>query len=139
MPIRASRWPRKFVTLRSLKVTVPVITGSRPVTALSSVDLPAPLGPITATTSPGPTSMLTPDTIGAPPYPAATSSSRRTGPGRSRPTATLSPWASGRDGPPPEPGLSDEVGIEHLLIGTDRGHGALRDHPSLGHHDDGVA
>jgi len=49
------------------KVTVPVMTGSLPVTALSKVDLPAPFGPITETTSPGPTLMLAPETIAAAP------------------------------------------------------------------------
>ena len=93
----------------SLKVTVPAITGSRPVTALSKVDLPAPFGPMTETTSPGPTLMLTPDTIAAPPYPASTPVRRRTAGCRSR-----SPDA-----------LSDEIGIQHLLIGTDVGHGSL--------------
>jgi hypothetical protein len=43
------------------------MTGSLPVTALSKVDLPAPFGPITETTSPGPTLMVTPDTIAAAP------------------------------------------------------------------------
>ena len=93
----------------SLKVTVPAITGSRPVTALSKVDLPAPFGPMTETTSPGPTLMLTPDTIAAPPYPASTPVRRRTAGCRS-----CSPGA-----------LSDEIGIQHLLIGTDVGHGSL--------------
>src|SRR5580704_16974975 len=136
MPIRASRCPRRFVTLRSLKVTVPVITGSRPVTALSRVDLPAPLGPMTETTSPGPTLMLTPDTMGAPPYPAAMLSSRKIGCGRSRSPGA---WLPAGGGAPPGEGLSDEVGIQHLLIGTGVRHGSLRYHPSLGHHDDGVA
>ena len=35
--------------------------------ALRPVDLPAPFGPLTETTSPGPTLMLTPDTIAAAP------------------------------------------------------------------------
>jgi hypothetical protein len=56
-----------FVTSRPPKVIVPVMTGSLPVTVLSKVDLPAPLGPMTETTSPDPTLMLTPDTIGAAP------------------------------------------------------------------------
>jgi hypothetical protein len=56
-----------FVILRSPNVIVPVMTGSLPVTVLSKVDLPAPLGPMTETTSPGPTLMLTPDTIAAAP------------------------------------------------------------------------
>jgi hypothetical protein len=56
-----------FVMSRSPNVTMPAMTGSLPVTALSKVDLPAPFGPITETTSPGPTLMLTPDTIAAAP------------------------------------------------------------------------
>jgi hypothetical protein len=43
------------------------MTGSLPVTVFSKVDLPAPLGPMTETTSPEPTLMLTPETIGAAP------------------------------------------------------------------------
>jgi hypothetical protein len=66
-PSRASRCPRMFVMSRSPNVTVPVITGSRPVMTLSRVDLPAPLGPMTDTTSPGPALMLTPDTMTAGP------------------------------------------------------------------------
>src|SRR5215472_6600413 len=125
------------------KVTVPVMTGSLPVTALSKVDLPAPFGPITETTSPGPTLMLASETIAAAPYPAATSWRCRTGGGRpASPGGWCPAGLSGRRGGwpgAPGGGLSDEVGIQYLPVGAYLGHGSLGDHPPLGHHDDRVA
>src|SRR6266436_5175254 len=53
----------------------PVASGTRPVIALKSVVFPAPFGPITATTSPGATSRLTPDKALSPPKPTDTSRS----------------------------------------------------------------
>ena len=47
-------------------VTVPLVGRSRPAMRLSSVDLPLPDGPMTATASPGASSRLTPSTAGWP-------------------------------------------------------------------------
>jgi hypothetical protein len=54
---RSIRWPAT--------VTVPLVGRSRPAIMFSSVDLPLPDGPITATASPGAICMLTPSTAGA--------------------------------------------------------------------------
>ena len=41
------------------QLTCPCTTGARPMIALSTVDLPAPFGPMTATTSPSSTPRVT--------------------------------------------------------------------------------
>ena len=51
---------------RPATVTVPAVGRSSPAMRLSSVDLPLPDGPMTATTSPAPTSMLTSASAGRP-------------------------------------------------------------------------
>src|SRR5688572_31088983 len=53
------------------KRTSPAERGISPITAFSVVDLPAPLRPSSATTSPGATSSATPNRTCALPYPAS--------------------------------------------------------------------
>ena len=50
----------KTTLLRALSGLLPALTGNRPDTALSSVVLPAPLGPSSATTSPAAMERSTP-------------------------------------------------------------------------------
>jgi hypothetical protein len=52
---------------RPATVTVPMVGRSSPATRLSSVDFPLPDGPMTATTSPAATLMLTSSSAGATP------------------------------------------------------------------------
>ncbi len=52
---------------RPATVTVPAVGRSSPAMRLSSVDLPLPDGPMTATTSPAATPMLTPASAGGAP------------------------------------------------------------------------
>ncbi len=63
--------------------TWPPVGASRPPARLSSVDLPEPLGPMTATSSPAWTSMLTPASartaVVSLPWTRLTSASRRIG------------------------------------------------------------
>ena len=66
MPLVTS-WSARWLVMSSpLSVTVPVLIFTRPNSALSSVDLPAPLGPMMPTSSPSwqyrsaPLRMLTP-------------------------------------------------------------------------------
>src|SRR5215469_14548428 len=71
MPIRSLRKRASPVSLsESIRcpatVTVPLVGRSRPAIRFSSVDLPLPDGPMTATDSPAATSKLTPSTAKAP-------------------------------------------------------------------------
>ena len=60
IPLRA-RWMAPCrVTSAPSRVMVPLRAGTRPATTLSSVDLPAPFGPMTVTISPAPTAISTP-------------------------------------------------------------------------------
>src|SRR6266536_334681 len=73
LPLR-TRWPRT--------VTLPSLSGCTPSTALRSVDLPEPLGPSTATSSPAPTERSTPcQTVRPPSRTAAFSTRTATAPG----------------------------------------------------------
>src|SRR5262245_16020221 len=68
----------------------PRASGTSPVTALKSVVLPAPFGPITATTSPAATVRLTSDRAASPPNATDTSASDNScGPGRLRVSNTV--------------------------------------------------
>jgi hypothetical protein len=72
MPICCRRNRATPVSLRlSIRspatVTVPRVGRSRPATRLSSVDLPLPDGPMTATASPAAISSRTPSSAGLPP------------------------------------------------------------------------
>ena len=60
-------------------VTVPAVAGRRPLTTRSTVDLPAPLVPRRATTSPSETSRSTPNRTGTLPYAASTPRQRERG------------------------------------------------------------
>ncbi len=55
------------------RYTDPVMRASSPLSALIRVDLPAPFGPMTRTTSPGAAWTDTPRITGTAPYPAVTS------------------------------------------------------------------
>ena len=52
MPLVTSWSARSLVMSSPLSMTVPVLTFTRPNSALSRVDLPAPLGPMMPTSSP---------------------------------------------------------------------------------------
>ena len=60
MPARARRVAERPSILRSPRTISPSYPGMNPVTASTSVDLPAPLGPMSACTVPGATSRSTP-------------------------------------------------------------------------------
>ena len=64
---RASALSPRVSIRRPATVTVPVVGRSRPATRLSSVDFPLPDGPMTATTSPAATLMLTSASAGGAP------------------------------------------------------------------------
>ena len=61
-PVRRVRWVVSRVTSAPMKLTLPAVGGSSPLTARSSVVLPAPLGPTRATISPSSTLNDTPST-----------------------------------------------------------------------------
>src|SRR5215475_1594372 len=74
IPCRANRcgcWPDRFLPLNS---TCPDMGRTKPLAVRSSVVLPAPLGPSSATTCPGATARLTLRSTVVPPYPAVTES-----------------------------------------------------------------
>jgi len=56
MPRRTISWGGRPSIGRPAKTTRPLRSGTTPVMAISSVVLPAPLAPMIATSSPGPTS-----------------------------------------------------------------------------------
>jgi hypothetical protein len=66
MPRRASRWAGTPPTSSPPKRTVPPIGSSRPAIVVMVVVLPAPLGPSSATTSPGATAIRRSRTTGVP-------------------------------------------------------------------------
>src|SRR3954471_7521004 len=133
------------------RVTVPLRMPTRPNTALSSVDFPAPFGPMMPTSSPRftcrlqPFRMLTPGT-----YPAT----------RSVVSSTTSPAIGHRllfhvladevrlhvlrdlalaaHGAEVGVVVGAEVGVDHRGVAHDRVRGALGDHPALRHDDDPV-
>src|SRR5918994_3722025 len=121
---RSEMWPRRGV--------------NSPKMVLIRVDLPAPLGPITVTTSPSFTSRETPLRMSpSGTYPATTSSARSTAPSPPASGAMPTPrWRlSGRalaDGARPEVRV-DHPPVRSYLLGR-----PLRDHPALGHHDHAV-
>src|SRR2546428_12503425 len=98
----------------------PRVGASRPETARSVDVLPAPLAPITQTSSPGYTTRSRPRRTATGPY-AAWRSSRLSNGARSD-TAI--------DGP--------QVGADDVRVRLDRGGGGPPDHPAGGQHDDGV-
>src|SRR6516165_6541816 len=95
--------------------TWPPITLARPRIALSSVVLPAPLGPTTATSWPAWTLTSIPRSTGTSPYPA---DSARVA------SAAVS---------------ADDIGVLHLLASAQFGHPPLRDDLALRHHHDPFA
>jgi hypothetical protein len=46
MPLATSRWAGEWVMSTPSKVTVPPVSGTKPLTAFMNVVLPAPFGPI---------------------------------------------------------------------------------------------
>src|SRR5689334_4283809 len=95
-----------------------------PTRLLSSVLLPAPLGPITATISDGPTAIETSRITGTPPYPDVIPSARRLGAGRSAAGAAC---------------LSNKVSVDNLSLPPQAGHGPAADQLPLSHHEHRVA
>src|SRR5712692_2442069 len=94
-----------------------------PTRLLRRVLLPAPLGPITATISPGPTSIDTFLITGTPPYPEVTLVALRIGAGR----------------PSSGTGSADEVSVNNFLLPPEVRHRAAADDPALSHHENRVA
>src|SRR5215216_4443016 len=116
------------------KTIVPLRGRSRPKIVLISVDLPAPLGPITVTTSPSRTSSETPlrmSTSGT--YPATRSSARSTTPLRESEAIRAS---FGRSRLPDR--SRAEVGVDHAPVCAHLLRRPVGDHPSLRHHDHAV-
>src|SRR5579864_2406984 len=112
-----------FVTSPSPSMILPSVTCRIPTRLLSSVLLPAPLGPMMATISFGPTETDTSRMTGTPPYPDVMCSARRLGAGR--PSTRC--WSS------------DEVSVNNLLLPPQAGHGPAADDLSLRHDHDRVA
>src|SRR5437588_9507220 len=112
-------------TSLSTMSTCPLYTRRIPITLLSSVLLPAPLGPITATISPAPTEIDTSCTTGAPPYPDVIRCAARTGVGRAGAAAGAI--------------LSNQVSVNDLPLPPQHRHRPLPDDLPLRHHDHGVA
>src|ERR1700686_3425925 len=101
----------------------PSVTRRMPTRLLSRVLLPAPLGPMMATISPGPTGGETSRMTGSPPYPDVMCSARRLGAGRSSTRCSL----------------SDEVSVNHLLLPPQARHGPTANDLPLCHDHDRVA
>src|SRR5690349_13575270 len=95
-----------------------------PTRLLRSVLLPAPLGPITATISPGPTAMDTSRITGSGPYPAVIPCPRRVGSGRFG-------VATGC--------LANKVSVDNLSLPPQRRHRPAADQPALRHDEHRVA
>src|SRR5919106_868780 len=137
-------WP---VMSSPRKATCPLRGCRRPKIVLIRVDFPAPLGPITVTTSPSFTSSETPlrmSTSGT--YPATRSSARSTTPlpaessaappvrpGSWVPSATIATSCSRlRDRP------RAQVRVDHPFVGAHVVRRPVGDHPALRHHDHAV-
>src|SRR5258708_34411117 len=112
-----------FVTSASPSMILPSVTRRMPTRLLSSVLLPAPLGPMMATISPGPTASDTSRMTGTPPYPDVMCSARRLGAGR--PSTRC--WSS------------DEVSVNNLLLPPQTRHRPAADDFALRHDHDRVA
>src|SRR5579884_2976902 len=117
MPRRATRSPRMRVMSRPSNHTVPEDGRRRPPMVLSSVVLPAPLGPSRATISPASTSRLTSLTAAIWPYSTRTRSARSSGMAR----------------------LLAEIGGDHLGVAAHHLGRAPRDHAPEVEHVDVVA
>src|SRR5215469_11934371 len=123
MPRLARSSGGRLVTSSCPTSTRPVVIRRMPTSAFSRVLLPAPLGPITATISPGPTAIETSRITGALPYPAVTPSALRLGAGRASTSRRL----------------SSKVRVHDLSLAPQRPHGSAPDQPSLRHHEHRVA
>src|SRR5207237_10548109 len=116
IPSRASRSRRKPVMSRPSRATLPPSTRAIPSIAFSSVLLPAPLGPTTATTWPRDTSRSTSLTTGTSLYPAL------------RPRVQSARSSAGAS--------AEDIGVLDLLTQPQVRHPPLREHSALRHHDD---
>src|SRR6185437_10557188 len=115
MPARAISSGGRPVISRSPARTRPDDGLITPASAFSRVDLPDPFGPTTEATVPAATETETPWMMSPAPYPARTSSARRTG---------ASP---------------DKVGLHHLAARPQGGHRPGGQDRPFGHHDHRVA
>src|SRR5258708_18032690 len=112
-----------FVVFSPRTYTSPRDTFSKPVSALSSVDLPAPFGPTIAVIFLAQTASETSMMIGGPPYPAVTPSARSTI------SAAGSVMAL----------VHSEIGIDHPRVVAQAGEWPLRDDLTEIHHHNLVA
>src|ERR1700721_3560425 len=96
---------------RSSKRMSPAETATSPMTVLSNVLLPAPLAPLRATISPGPTLRETSCSAGSGPYPLDTQSSSSSTRGN----------------------FLAKIGSDHTRISADRVGQAFRDHLPITH------
>src|ERR1700687_693644 len=101
----------------------PSVTRRMPTRLLSRVLLPAPLGPMIATISPGPAATETSRITGSPPYPEVMCSARRLGAGR----------------PSTRCRFSDEQIVTNLLLPPQAAHRPAADDLSLRHDHNRVA
>src|SRR5256712_11895086 len=102
--MRSGRWPTRLCPLNTIS---PPRWVMNPMMTLKVVDLPAPFGPITATTSPAFTWSETSWRIWRDPYPASTWWSSRSARALETAPDILSPAA--------------EAGLEHALVTPDLG------------------
>src|SRR6266852_3505394 len=115
MPRATSRSVARLVTSSPPSVTWPDIARITPTIAFSTVLLPAPLGPMMALISPGPTPKVMFSTTGTPPYPAVRPSTFKCG------------------------ASSGKVGFLHLRLSAHSAQRSLRDDLAARHDDDDLA
>src|SRR5690606_13191095 len=144
-----------WVTLRPMKDSPSLRRCTMPMMALSVVDLPAPLRPIKATTSPLPTSKETPCRICAAPYQASNARTSNSAPVVRKPTEAAGPTGksacsactpnrSGRDMLRSSRtrrcqfGVRSEVHLAHLGVLPDKRRISLRDQFAACKHDNAV-
>src|SRR6185503_10594912 len=117
MPSSSRRRGSSFVMSRPANAMWPCRTASSPNTALKTVDLPAPLGPMTVVIAPRAACRLVPLRTVRPPYPATTSSSTRMGVANS----------------------VSKICLDDLRVAPDLVRRALGDDAALGEHQDAGA
>src|SRR5580704_1096691 len=129
MPRRTSFSEGRPVASRPSTATVPAFAVITPAMALSSVDLPAPLGPTMAVIAPRCARRLTFSTIGGPPYPAVRPCTSR--------AATIAGAVGAGSGVSVVIGWHlSEIGVDDCGITAQLIEGSFGDHLTLGHHDD---
>src|SRR5260370_16975449 len=112
------------------KRTVPLRCGISAISALNVVDLPAPLRPMSATTSPRSTWKESSNRICAAPYHALRFSTSS--------MAASSPRSWPRPGGGREGAAGSEIDLLHLRVVADGFGIAVGDHDAAGQHDDAV-